>query len=349
MLTAAGPAGAAGPRPARVLLFPALRGALQVGMHLDTEAVSNVAGGLRRATAYDTVLHGGVNLDSAALGLWNGGRLRLSAVRITSGQPDVHNVGDLQVASNLAAPSATRIYQFWYRQRLARGLALRAGLVDMNQYFAVTPHASTFLNSSFGILPTVSANVPTSIYPKPGAGVMLDARGNGWDTELGAFQGEPSRRGEPFGHGAMVIGQVQRGAVQAGVWSYRETGEASRADWGAYGSVAGALGHGVKGFVQLGASPRSGNTVPYYLGAGLMAGSPLPGRTGDRLGIALARAWIRSTAARAETAWELTYVTRLSRHFYLQPDVQYIVHPSGSTTVHNATVVFLRAHLEFDG
>ncbi|MEJ2645985.1 MAG: carbohydrate porin [Gammaproteobacteria bacterium] len=339
---------AAGPRPARILLFPTLRQALQTGVHLDTESVSNVAGGLRRATAFDTLLHAGINLDSGALGLWQGGKLRLSAVRINSGQPDTYNIGDLQVTSNIAAPNATRVYQFWYRQRLSRRVAVRAGLIDMNQYFAVTPHAGTFLNASFGILPTISVNVPSSIYPTPGAGIIVSGRVAGWQAEAGAFQGEPSHRGEPFQHGAMAIGQVQRGPLQAGLWNYRETGSTARNDWGAYGSFSGTLARGVSGFVQFGATPRSGNQVPYYLGAGLMARSPLFDRPGDRLGLAVARAWIRGAPKAAETIWEFTCVVPLSRHFYLQPDVQYVVDPSASSSIANATVVFMRVHMEFD-
>jgi len=347
-MLAAGAAVAAGPRPARILLFPKFPQGLQTGVHLDTESVSNVAGGLRRATTFDTLLHAGFNLDSQALGLWQGGKLRLSAVYINSGQPDTYDIGDLQVTSNIAAPNATRVYQFWYRQRLSSRLALRAGLIDMNQYFAVTPHAGTFLNASFGIVPTIASNVPSSIYPTPGAGVMASGHAGGWQGEAGVFQGEPSHRGEPFGTGAMAIAQAQRGPVQVGLWSYRETGSAQRRDWGAYGSVAGALTSGLKAFVQWGAAPRSGNQVPYYLGMGLMAGSPIADRPRDRVGVAVARAWIRGAANAAETTWELTYVVRLSRHFYLQPDVQYVVNPSASSAIPNATVIFMRVHMEFD-
>lgn len=348
MLVAATSALAQVPRPARFLSFPQFRQALQLGLHLDTEAVSNVSGGLRRATDYDTLLHVGFNLDSAPLGLWQGGKLRLSAIRVVSGQPDIRSIGDLQVTSNIAAPSASRIYQFWYRQRLGSGMGLRAGLIDMNQYFAVTPHAGAFLNASFGIVPTVASNVAASIYPEPGAGVIFTAQGDGWRGELGMFQAQPSHRGEPFRHGAMVIAQVQRGGLQAGLWNYRDTSGTPGTDWGGYASIGGMLARGINGFLQLGAAPRSTNAVPYYLGAGVLAQSPIAGRSADRLGVAMARAWIRGTAAPAETSWELTYVLRVSPHFVLQPDVQYIVHPAGSIDIPNATVIFLRAHVEFD-
>jgi porin len=347
-LVAATAAVAAGPRPARILLFPTLRQGLQTGLHLDTESVSNVAGGLRQATTFDTLLHAGFNLDSGALGLWQGGKLRVSAIYINSGQPDTYDIGDLQVTSNIAAPNATRIYQFWYQQRLSSWLAVRAGLIDLNQYFAVTPHAGSFLNSSFGIVPTVAANVPSSIYPTPGAGLIVSGHAAGWQAQVGAFQGEPSERGEPFAHGAMTIAQVQHGPVQAGLWNYRANGDGQHNDWGAYGSVAGALTSRVKGFVQLGAAPRSGNQVPYYLGMGLMANNLVADRPRDEIGIAMARAWIRGAVNAAETTWELTYVARLSRHLYLQPDVQYVAHPSASRSIDNATVIFMRLHMEFD-
>jgi porin len=53
--------------------------------------------------------------------------------------------------------------------------------------------------------------------------------------------------------------------------------------------------------------------------------------------------------ARAETAFELTFYHRLTRRFAVQPDIQYVRHPSEASTVSDALVLALRFHVEFPG
>lgn len=323
------------------------------GWHLDTEAMSTVDGGLRRGTAADTVLQVAGRLDTGALGLWSGGRVYLAAVHIVSGEPSSRYIGDLQGASNLAAHSTSRVYQFWYRQRLGATASVRVGLIDLNQYLAVTDNAGLLINSSFGILPTISGNVPSSIYPEPGVGAVVELGSADATTRIGLFQGQPEHRGEPFDGGAMVIGQHSRGGVTLGAWQYRGHGTTVPAnDWGAYAIVDRNLfqsgGRRIAGFLQAGASPGHVNTVPYYLGVGLQIPGLVPGRPGDRMAAGVARAWIRHSAVGAETTWELTYAAQIGRHTYLQPDLQYIVHPAGAVDPASATVATLRLHIEFE-
>ncbi|MDB5737049.1 MAG: putative Carbohydrate-selective porin OprB, partial [Sphingomonas bacterium] len=53
--------------------------------------------------------------------------------------------------------------------------------------------------------------------------------------------------------------------------------------------------------------------------------------------------------ARAETAFELTLYHRLTKRFAVQPDIQYVRHPSVATTVPDALVLALRFHVELPG
>lgn len=90
-----------------------------------------------------------------------------------------------------------------------------------------------------------------------------------------------------------------------------------------------------------------------YVGGGLVYTGALPGRPGDRLGLAFASAAngdrFREAAAfagtpveRRETVWELTYRIEFGEAFALQPDVQYVVNPSTDPTLDDAWVVGLR-------
>lgn len=341
------------PRPARELATPATGRAVSVGGHLDSEAVSDVAGGLRRGTAYDTVLHLGISFDTAPLGLWRGGRLHVSAVHITSGQADGHLIGDLQGSSNLAAHDADRIYEFWYRQHWGDSWSARIGWIDLNQYLLVADDAQLLINASFGLMPSMSLNLPASTYPEPGFGILVHEQDTRGGTRIGIFQGQPARRAQAFDSGMTAVAERARGPFKLGAWYHRQRANEQRASgWGLYaiwdGVVAAPGGRTLKGFVQAGVSPRSANPVPYYLGAGLNMVAPIAGRGNDRFSAGVARAWVRRQPAAAETVWELTYSAALGRHLYLQPDLQYIVHPGGRTTVGDATVAAVRLHVEFD-
>ena len=82
----------------------------------------------------------------------------------------------------------------------------------------------------------------------------------------------------------------------------------------------------------------------------------IPGRPRDVLGLGVIYARISRDFARTqpdraswghETVVELTYKIAFAPWWSLQPDVQYVVHPGGSTATPNAVVVGLRLDLLF--
>ncbi len=353
------------PAPARRPLIGEEPGTFQWSLHLDSEAVSDVGGGLRRGTVSDTVVHAAMAMDTQPLGLWAGGRLAASAVHIRSGEPSQGNVGALQPVSNFEAKPATRLYQLWYRQRFKwSDSQLKAGLIDLNQDFMAADYAAMLLNASFGLMPSLSSNVPASIYPEPGFGIEAAAAWRSWQFQLGLFQPDPADRGSLFQHGHLLIGEAGYdrtvngqlwGRYKLGIWQYRQSdtdlAEVPANDSGAYGIVdqtlwrQGARHLGV--FVQAGASPRSTNTVPYYLGAGLQLHAPFRRRPNDLLAAGVAHARVQGDNATAETVYELSYILRVHRFASLQPDLQYVSRPGGQADVNNALVAILRLHLEF--
>ncbi|HKJ94949.1 MAG TPA: carbohydrate porin, partial [Gammaproteobacteria bacterium] len=330
--------------PARRALLDDEPHAFQWGLHIDTDTVANLRGGLQRGTVGNNVIHAAVAMDTGPLGAWRGGRLAASALRIVSGEASVHNIGDLQVADNLDARSDSKVYQLWFRQRFRAGtrhgphFRLRGGLIDLNQHFAAVDAASLLLNSSFGIDPTLTANVPISTYPTPGWGLEGAATWKHWSAQLGVFQPNPDKRGQGFRNGRMSIGeldyQTTDGATQLklGGWHYRQsdpaTGTTPNRDWGAYALAQTDLTSGPNApsaFVQLGHAPDRANAVPHYLGLGVQVPGPLPGRPQDGFTAGMARAEVRGAAA--ETSYELSYLVNLGRFVTLQPDLQYIRHP----------------------
>lgn len=329
---------------------------------LTADSVSNLSGGKRTGTALESLLHVGGAVDGVLVGLPRGGRFKLSVVYINSQRPSLNYIGDAQVASNTSAATAIRVDQIWYRQDLAAGtLRLRAGIIDLNQYFDVMENAQNLVNSSFGVSPAISANAPISIYPKPGFGAML--RWGRGDSALRAavFQGNPDRRNGLFNDGRTMIGEWQplgaapdgnSTAVKLGLWQCRcETGSAPAAElhtWGWYGSVQESVfrrkGKAAVLFLHVAASPGSASTTPFAAAAGVNVPAPFAHRPDDAFSVGATRQSLRHLPA--ETSYEVTYVLSLAHDFSLQPDLQYVVNPSG--VYPDAWVFLLRAHFYYD-
>ncbi len=178
-------------------------------------------------------------------------------------------------------------------------------------------------------------------------------------------------------NGALLIAQVEKrygdaARLEAGVWSYTAqfdaldrftaSGAPRRigGDAGIYGLVEGKLlarpksdDGGLSGWIRLGIGNGQINPIDTYLGAGLVYTGAVPGRDKDQLGLAINRAGFSGPAREAalskgktlldaETTLEATYSYAFANWLSIQPDVQYVMHPSGQPQLRNATVVGVR-------
>jgi carbohydrate-selective porin OprB len=79
----------------------------------------------------------------------------------------------------------------------------------------------------------------------------------------------------------------------------------------------------------------------------------IPHRENDVTGFALTTATISNKYREAhdtghdETTYEWTYQVQINDSIHIQPDIQYVVHPSASRTVNNASVFMLRTDIHF--
>ena len=346
---AAGPALAkTGGEASRLIPLPSPHKGISFSLHWDSDIYGNPHGGARRGYATDSVAYAQFGLNTGALGAWQGGQFTLGLQSITSTHPSAY-VGDIQTLSNLDAPNQREVAQLWYSQALGATI-LRGGIIDLNNFFDVTDTASLFTNSSFGITPSISANVPSSIYPARGWGLMAQLGKGNNDWQVGLFQGNPADRSSALHGGTMLI--AERGwqnhatgsHLGIGAW-YRQVppgGGSPTHDWGMYSIMEHALPDDpdAMGFVQAGISPGQVNTVPGYLAAGVHFNHVSP--VVSEWGVAFARAWIRGHSA--ETSVETTALIPIDNSVIaLQPDVQYILHPSG--VLPNALVLGLRLHM----
>ena len=349
LLIAAGPAlGSTGDQSQAVPLF---------NLSFTAESYANVAGGKQRGSEGNGVLDATLALTNQDFGWSGNGHWFLDLKHIRGADTSGMLTGDAQVASNIAAPAANRVYELWYQQEFSTAHSwLRAGIIDLNKVFDVVPGSSALNNSSFGIQPTLSLNAPASIYPKPGWSLTGASQlGTAWRLQLGWFQGNPSERSTVFGNGHMLVGELQhlsaddKSLLMLGAWRYAQphgTGFGNPgSDWGMYLAWSAPLAEaGRRWFAQVGASPSSASVSPYYLEAGYAWQAPFARRPHDQLHFGLARAWIRTTnGMQAETALEANYDLAINRKLTLAPDVQYFLQPAAVSSS-DAWVLMLRLY-----
>jgi porin len=107
-------------------------------------------------------------------------------------------------------------------------------------------------------------------------------------------------------------------------------------------------------FTHVGIAPRNSSLINFYIDGGLTYKGLIPTRDSDILGFAIAYGHLSNNPAQSqgtsdrgyEIVLETTYQIELSPWLNLQPDLQYVIHPSG-TDIPNALVVGARTTLSF--
>jgi porin len=336
------------------------------------DLVANMAGGVKTGATYLGLANLKVGLDMEKAHWWKGGTFFVNAGNTHGGQPSETLVGDFQGVSNIEAGNLTFMYELWYRQQFGK-FALTAGLQDLNADFAVCDNGALFGNSSFGILSSISDNIPAPIFPLTALGVCFHWNPDSlWTFKASVFDGTPDDfERNPYNtqwrlsrnDGFLTVGEVDLGASVikglAGSYKmgayYRHCNDsiASKSDnYGiyfvgdqeVYRSQAGT----VSAFVQIGTSPKKDNDNNYYLGGGVTCAGFIPGRKDDTFGIALAYAHLHRNPVGSETALEVTYRCQVTENISLRPDVQYVLNPTRSDIKRrNAIVGTLRFGLQF--
>jgi porin len=327
---------------------------LSVAGHFDVDAMANLAGGTGAHSESSALLQWGGSYDTGAANWWNGGLFEFSLEGVRSGGSGDAGSGAVQIPSNEWAPDFLRVYQATYRHDFG-GADLRAGIMDVNQYFESSDQASLLHNSSFGMLPNVMANTDGPSFPNPGLGAMGEARlGSAWQARAGLWQGDPPALGGAFAHGGFGIAELERD------WS---AGDALASDvklglWHDTNPFLGALasggyligetrwkqgGQSWGAFVLAGTSPEQANLVHGFAAAGLLLGAPFAARAQDQASVGISRVTLATGAP--ETVAEAVYSWQLTPVVALQPDVQRFWNPGGSGAA--AWIAGARLHVGF--
>lgn len=355
--------------------------ALQLNATYKGDLVSNFHGGIATGTTYlglaDLYLH----FNTEMAGLWNGGDFLIRGANSHGGEPSVHLVGDFQGISNIEAGDHTFLYELWFKQAISN-VSATIGLQDMNAEFANSEVSSLFLNSSFGIHSVIADNIAVPVFPLTSLGITLC-----WDVsektilKTAIYSGCPiDFDSNPYNmnwelnkqesllwvtEGKFSWGKSMdktNNVLKAGVFFHQhcsedqvvntEKGETITYDYGFYlvGDHQVVLSEGERGglkvFYQVGLSPRNDNFG--YFGAGCAYTGLFSSKGNDVLGLAMADGMFTDAHGKDETTFELSYKVQLNHQIYIQPDLQYVVHPGGTDSpLKNATVGMMRLGMEF--
>lgn len=345
------------------------------------DVLANVTGGLDTGARYLDNLDLMLEVDVAEA--WGFGTGRLFAYALYNNGTTFADelVGDLLVTSNIDAPEALRLYEFWYE--LGNGpWSVRSGLYDLNSEFDVNETGGLFINSAHGIgaaFGQTGENGP-SIFPISSLTVRTAYETETWTARIAVLDGVPGDPDDPSSNeidlggddGALVIGELEApigrdGRLWTGYWRYTADftspfdGRVHDDNDGWY--VGGEYGvsiadRDVSWFVRYGRADARLNPLDEYIGAGLVVEGLLAGRPEDSAGIAVAsgrtgdpfRVDLRQNGAAPtahETAWELTYRAPLNEHLVLQPDLQLVQNPGGTRAVDDALVIGLRVEVSW--
>ena len=340
--------------------------------------VTNFRGGIKTGSTYLGMANIRIGFDSEKAGWWKGGQFFTNAANTHGSSPSTQLLGDMQIASNIEAGNHMYLQELWIKQTFGK-VEITAGLQDLNVEFASSEHGALFLNSSFGILPVISANIPAPIFPLTSLGITTKwslSENTSWlsaiyDGSPTDFDYNPYNTNWQFnsGDGILAITELQSvveinhlaGCYKIGVYSHNHFFEKhfvpdfpdslNHTIYGfyAYGdqTIWQHKNRNIGIFMQLGYSPSKLSLNSNYIGLGMnftgWFGKSDPGI----LGIAMAHEYLKNDLG-SETTIELTFQKKLTRNIFIQPDLQYIINPSGkSSNLNNCLAGTIRIGLSF--
>jgi porin len=332
-----------------------------------SDLLYNTSGGIKQKTAYLGLANFMIGFDTQAAHAWQGGTFFINLANTHGNEPSKNLIGDFQGLTNIEAGNHTMLYEFWYRQT-ASTYSFTIGLQDMNMTFMSNDIACSFINSSFAIHPTLSKNIPAPIYPLTALGMMFN-----WsvtpsvDCKIALYDGTPeSFIQNPYNlkwnfnkrNGWLFISEFDKkgsllqdmaGSYKIGFYFHQSENIQlmKQTDYGIYSIINQQLIKTrtctISFFSQIGIAPKTTNKNPYFLSLGITSKGFLHNRPNDEIGIGCAHAILRYTNVKNETALETYYAVQLNKIFYIKPDIQYIIHPSGEDQyLANALVGILR-------
>jgi porin len=332
------------------------------------EVFADISGGMRRGVVYTGLLQGTLDWH---VGPWtaHGDAYMPHGDSLTQ-----HDVGDFSVVSNIDAVHQLRLHELWGQRQIGPA-SVRLGLLSADTEFWGSDTAAIFISSAFGAPSVVSGNLPHSpIFPQGvlGARASFDLDKN--DTLrvvlIDGDGGDPAsvnRHGLriDFNHGALLVVEDQHlfgnaaaptASGRLGVFfrtrdSTDIDGPGARGSWGIVGVIDHTINQRLVWFGRVGIAQRDRSTVPWSAETGFNLGAVFGPR--NTFGVAVAyvdlngnlQAQDNPLRLRKEVIVESTLNMPFNEKITVQPDLQYVIDPGGTTTARNALVVGVRVNV----
>lgn len=323
------------------------------------EVFSNTRGGMttRNATQYQALFDLSLTVDFEKTLLPVPGRFYMLGQNTHGRGLTGDFIGDTLVLSNIdSGKNLTQVAEYWWEFNVLHDVVtLRLGKQDVNTEFFFIDIAEDYIQSSFGLTPT--AVLPTFPFPSIAA-LALVRLDDSLQLKLGVWDllAEVGSWGVSGNSTVLAIGELEYkyALLDGALPGVMAVGAAYATDGELLGTVFDA-GHGY--YVQLeqllfrerewDADAPEGLGVfaayyPRFLGrqfldesfgdsfvGGVVYRGLISGRDEDVLGAGVAWAELFKGGSDRETVYEFFYKARITPRVSLQPDIQYIVTPSG--------------------
>lgn len=311
----------------------------------------------RKGAGY-TLFNLDVTLDTEKMGLWKGGTFYMLYQNKRGSGLSEDYMGDYMVLDGWDFREMNQLSEVWYQHVFFDEKArIKFGKQDANADFCYLNSGFDFMNTAFSIMPTV----PIPTYPDPTFGFMAEISPKEW---LSVRNGVYHKDGAAFDIAEIEVKTKIKnlpGRYFTGGWAYSGATEVDTEDldingdpitntydrnFGWYAAFEQMLykekpedeedAQGLTLFGQVGLEPSARNDIDKYFGAGLHYKGLIPKRDEDIAGVGVAVANFSRRLDSLygmqgqETAVECFYRYNVTPWFYLQPDVQFIMNPSGS-------------------
>lgn len=321
----------------------------------------------------------GVGLDTEAAHLWKGGKFFALYQRKTGYGLAGSNgaMGDYFGFDGWDMPQVNQISELWYQQKLFNGkIRMKIGKQDSNSDFGFLNSGWDFMNTAFSVNP----NTPLPSFPYTPFGFMLEINPKEW---LSIRDGIYSKENAPFHITELEFKPMIKkmpGRYMLGAWQMSDSnGYSTISGVDGNGIVNNNFNRncgfyfnfeqmvykeqkensedmqGLVVFGQTGMSPSDKNDLSKYASVGLHYKGPIPKRDNDLVGIAVGCGNFASRLNNitydlggrtgSETVIEMFYRFFVTKWFYLQPDVQFIMNPSGQYA--NSAAIGIRSVITF--